>query len=410
MTILPAENIFLSQTFDDWPHQDCVRSVVNLMMDQSYSAKSIRSTIRTISAFVEWKRDSQNGDPIQVTYDDLDRFIECRAAVAALRHGERRSIQRLRAKLIEAGVVHQTPPDVHPIDDVAGRFATELRRRGYAAPTISAHLRYSRQFLRASWIDGPGITHLQYDDIRDYLASQFERHTAATSKIISSRLRVFLQFCWSMGITELDLAQAVPMVKNHRLSSLPSFMSADQLSRVLAVCDRASLAGRRDFAILMLMSRLGLRAKEVALLSLDDIDWHGGLVQVHGKGGRMAAMPLPQDVGAAIADYIVDGRPSSGSRIIFHRVDTPCTPFLTATPVILIARRALKRAEITGLRSHHAHIFRHTFATMAIRSGVSLTELAQVLRHKEPDTTRIYAKLDTEGLRSLARPWMGASL
>ncbi|MBY5482249.1 tyrosine-type recombinase/integrase [Rhizobium leguminosarum] len=410
MTILPVENTILPQIINDWPHQDCARCVVNMMMDQGYSAKSIRSTIQTISAFVEWKKDCRNGEPTVVIYNDIDRFIECRAATATLRHGERRSIQHLRAKLIEAGVVYHAPSASHPIDDLTGRFAIELRRRGYAASTISAHLRYSRQFLRALWIDGPGITHLQYDDIRDYLASQFERHRAATSKIISSRLRVFLQFCWSARITGLDLAQAVPTVKNHRLSSLPSFMSVDQLDKVLVACDRATVAGRRDFAILMLMSRLGLRAKEVALLSLDDIDWHRGLVQVHGKGGRVAAMPLPQDVGAAIADYIVDGRPSSGARTIFHRVDTPCTPFLTSTPVVLIARRALKRAGITGLRSHHAHIFRHTFATMAIRSGVRLTELAQVLRHKEPDTTRIYAKLDTEGLRSLARPWMGASL
>ena len=410
MTILPMENMVLPQIINNWPHQDCARSVINLMVDQSYSAKSIRSTIQTISAFVEWKKDCRNGDPALVLYGDFDRFMECRAAAARLRHGERRSIERLRAKLIEMGFVYQAPLAVHPIDDLAGRFATELRRRGYAAATISAHLRYSRLFLRGSWSDGQGITHLQYDDIRDYLASQFERHTPATAKIISSRLRVFLQFCWSAGVTERDLAQAVPMVKSHRLSSLPSFMSADQLNRVLDACDRATVAGRRDFAIIMLMSRLGLRAKEVALLSLDDIDWHHGLIQIHGKGGRMVAMPLPQDVGAAIADYIVDGRPSSGARTIFHRVETPCTPFLTATPVILIAGRALKRAEITGLRSHHAHIFRHTFATMAIRSGVSLTELAQVLRHKEPNTTRIYAKLDTEALRSLARPWLGASL
>ncbi|MBB3163218.1 site-specific recombinase XerD [Rhizobium laguerreae] len=410
MTILPVENTILPQIINDWPHQDCARCVVSMMTDQGYSAKSIRSTIQTISAFVEWKKDCRNGEPTVVLYDDIDRFIESRAAAATLRHGERRSIQHLRAKLIEVGVVYQAPPAAHPIDDLTGRFAIDLRRRGYAAPTISAHLRYSRQFLRALWIDRSGIAHLQYDDIRDYLAGQFERHTAATSKIISSRLRVFLQFCWNAGVIELDLAQAVPMVKNHRLSSLPSFMSVAQLDQVLAACDRATVAGRRDFAILMLMSRLGLRAKEVALLSLDDIDWHRGIVQVHGKGGRVAAMPLPQDVGAAIADYVVDGRPSSGARTIFHRVETPCTPFSNATPVILIARRALKRAKITGLRSHHAHIFRHTFATMAIRSGVSLTELAQVLRHKQPDTTRIYAKLDTEGLRSLARPWLGASL
>jgi site-specific recombinase XerD len=406
MTILRVENTILPQIINDWPHQDCARCVVNMMMGQGYSAKSIRSTIQTISAFVEWKKDCRNGERTVVLYDDIDRFIECRAATATLRHGERRSIRHLRAKLIEAGVVYQAPQAVQPSDDLAGRFAIELRRRGYAASTISAHLRYSKQLLRASWIDGPGITHLQYDNIRDYLANQFERHTAATSKIISSRLRVFLQFCWNAGVIELDLAQAVPMVKNYRLSSLPSFMSVAQLDQVLAACDRATVAGRRDFAILMLMSRLGLRAKEVALLSLDDIDWHRGIVQVHGKGGRVAAMPLPEDVGAAIADYIVGGRPSSGARTIFHRVETPCTPFSNATPVILIARRALKRAKITGLRSHHAHIFRHTFATMAIRSGVSLTELAQVLRHKQPDN----AKLDIEGLRSLARPWLGASL
>ncbi|MBY5775068.1 tyrosine-type recombinase/integrase [Rhizobium leguminosarum] len=410
MTILPAENTFLSQIIDDWPHRACVQSVVKLMMDQGYSAKSIRSTIRTITAFIEWMKDHHYGNPTQLTYDDPDRFTEYRAAKGILLHGELRSLQRLGAALVEAGVVFPSPDLLEPFDDVNGKFEADLRRRGYASTTTSAHLRYSRQFLRASWIDGSGISHLHYDDIRDYLAGHLERHTAATSKVISSRLRVFLQFCWSAGVTELDLAQAVPMVKNHRLSSLPSFMSADQLGRVLASCDRATVAGRRDFAILLLLSRLGLRASEVALLSLDDIDWHAGLVRVHGKGGRVAAMPLPQDVGAAIADYIVDGRPTSGSRIIFHRVETPCTPFSTATPVILIARRALKRAGVTGLRSHHAHIFRHTFATMAIRSGVSLTELAQVLRHKEPDTTRIYAKLDTEGLRSLARPWLGANL
>ncbi|WP_338811419.1 tyrosine-type recombinase/integrase (plasmid) [Agrobacterium leguminum] len=239
-----------------------------MMMDQGYRAKSIRSTIQTILAFVEWNKDSRGGEPIMVTDDDLLRFLEDRAAADSLQYGERRSIQRLRAKLIEAGVLHQKPPASHPIDDIADRFAA----------------------------------------------------------------------------AELDLAQAVPMAKNHRLASLPSFMSADQLSRVLAACDRTTVAGRRDFAILMFMSRLGLRAIEVALLSLDDIDWHHGLVQVHGIGGRVAAMPLPQDVGAAIADCVLNGRPSSGSRTIFHKVETPCTPFSGATPVILIAGRGWEQA------------------------------------------------------------------
>ncbi|MBY3246121.1 tyrosine-type recombinase/integrase [Rhizobium laguerreae] len=186
-------------------------------------------------------------------------------------------------------------------------------------------------------------------------------------------------------------------------------MNADQLELVLKACDRETTAGRRDFAVLLLLSRLGLRASEVAFLALDDIDWTSGLLRVKGKGGRVATMPLPQDVGAAISDYIMGGRPVSGSSVIFHRVETPCTPFRTATPVILIARRALKRAKITGTRSRHAHLFRHSFATIALRSGASLTELAQVLRHKDPDTTRIYAKVDIETLRSLSQPWPGAA-
>ncbi|MGO6986348.1 tyrosine-type recombinase/integrase [Rhizobium leguminosarum] len=121
-------------------------------------------------------------------------------------------------------------------------------------------------------------------------------------------------------------------------------------------------------------------------------------------------MPLLKDVGAEISDYILHGRPTSGFRTIVHRVQTPCTPFATATPIILIARRTLRRATVTGTRSHHAQIFRHTFATITISSGVGMTELAQLLRHKDPDTTTIYAKLDIEGLRSLSRPWAGAVL
>lgn len=175
-------------------------------------------------------------------------------------------------------------------------------------------------------------------------------------------------------------------------------------------CDRTTIAGRRDYAVLLLLARLGLRAGEAALLTLDDIDWRAGLLRVKGKGGRIASMPLPQEVGEAISDYILNGRPPSAGRTIFHRVETPSTPFRSASTVSLIAGRALKRAGVSGLRSQHAHVFRHTFATIAIRAGASLTEVGQVLRHLEPDTTRIYAKVDLEGLRSLSRPWLGAVL
>ncbi|EYR77574.1 tyrosine-type recombinase/integrase [Shinella sp. DD12] len=175
-------------------------------------------------------------------------------------------------------------------------------------------------------------------------------------------------------------------------------------------CDRTTIAGRRDYAVLLLLARLGLRAGEAALLTLDDIDWRAGLLRVKGKCGRIASMPLRQEVGEAISDYILNGRRPSAGRTICHRVETPSTPFRSASTVSLIAGRALKRAGVSGLRSQHTHVFRHTFATIAIRAGASLTEVGQVLRHMEPDTTRIYAKVDLEGLRSLSRPWLGAVL
>ena len=163
--------------------------------------------------------------------------------------------------------------------------------------------------------------------------------------------------------------------------------------------------------MLILLARLGLRAAEVALLSLDDVDWRAGVLRVAGKGGRVAQMPLLQDVGEALTAYIQQGRPLSSSRTIFHRVETPCQPFATATPVILIARRVLRRAGVRGSVRGASHVFRHSLATHMIRSGASLNEIGQVLlRRQEPDTARIYAKVDVAGLRSLSRSatiWMG---
>ncbi|WGF90702.1 tyrosine-type recombinase/integrase [Marinivivus vitaminiproducens] len=158
-----------------------------------------------------------------------------------------------------------------------------------------------------------------------------------------------------------------------------------------------------------LLARLGLRAAEAALLSLDDIDWRAGVLRIAGKGGRVAQMPMPQDVGEALADYIRHGRPVTTSRTIFHRVETPCLPFTAATPVILIARRALRRAGVHASVRGSSHVFRHSLATHMIRSGASLNEIGQVLRHQEPDTARIYAKVDVAGLRSLSLAWPGGA-
>ncbi len=199
----------------------------------------------------------------------------------------------------------------------------------------------------------------------------------------------------------------MPSIKGWTLTSLPTFLTADQLERVLHHCDRTTVAGRRDYAVLLLLARLGLRANEVATLTLDDIDWASGLFRIHGKGGRRATMPLPPDVGAAIADYLQHARPACEHREVFLRVETPCVPFATYAPVSLIARRALIRSGITEIARKHAHVFRHTLATDMVRAGATLTEIGQILRHQDHDATRVYAKVDLPSLRLLSQLWPG---
>lgn len=224
-----------------------------------------------------------------------------------------------------------------------------------------------------------------------------------------SSLRSLLGFFRHSGAIATDLAASVPSVRSWKRTALPTFMSGDQLARVLAYCDRSTSAGRRDYAILLLMARLGMRANEVATLALTDIDWAEGTFQITGKGGRRTTLPLTAEVGAALADYLEHGRPQCSHREVFLRDGAPRDPFASHQTVSVIARRALARAGITGLAHYHAHVFRHTAATALLNAGATLGEIGQLLRHQDHDTTRIYAKVDLGSLRRIARPWPGAA-
>ena len=221
-------------------------------------------------------------------------------------------------------------------------------------------------------------------------------------------LRAFLRYLRRQGWTSVDLAGSVPTVRQWSQTSLPTYLSARQVEQVLDGCDRRTATGRRDFAILMLLARLGLRANEVATLTLDAIDWRSGQMLVDGKGRQRTPMPLPPDVGTAIAGYLQDGRPRSDSRRVLLRQDAPHAGFATSASVFVVANTALKRAGIQGLAHMGAHLFRHSLATELLRSGASLAEIGQVLRHRDPDTTRLYAKVDIDTLRRLGAAWPGA--
>ena len=200
----------------------------------------------------------------------------------------------------------------------------------------------------------------------------------------------------------------MPSIRQWKFAYLPTYLSAEQVQKVLDGCDRTTAIGRRDYAILMMLAKLGLRANEVASLTLDDIDWRSGEICVRAKGRQRVRMPIPPDVGAAVVAYLRD-RPKSSCRRLFLRTFAPRVGFATHSAITHIAKSALERAGIQGFAHQGAHIFRHSLATELLRSGATLSEIGQLLRHKGHDATRIYAKVDIDALRTLSLPWPGGA-
>jgi site-specific recombinase XerD len=245
-------------------------------------------------------------------------------------------------------------------------------------------------------------------DVIDFIRHHARGYSFSRGQQGVTAVRAFLKHLLQRGKIANDLSTSVPKFAYWSLAKLPVYLRAEQVAHILKQTDRTTVIGRRDYAILLLLARLGLRAGEVASLRLDDLNWEQGSLTIRGKGGRWARMPLPQDVGEAIIDYLANGRSSGADRRLFLRTHAPRTGFRGATPISIIASKALARARIDHPRGG-AHIFRHSLATEMLRQGSSLAEIGDVLRHQHPDTTRIYAKVDLSALRELAMPWPGGA-
>lgn len=284
-----------------------------------------------------------------------------------------------------------------------------LQNQGLTPSTPACYLRHVSEFLRERFGDGS----VQFDrlvcrDITGFIQRHALGYSHSRAQQVVTALRGFLRYLRLRGLIAIDLTACVPKVAHWSLAKLPAFLRPDQVKRVLKLCDRGSAIGRRDYAMLLLLARLGLRAGEVAALTLDEINWQQGVLTIRGKGGQWTQMPLPQDVGEAIVDYLEHGRPFCTDRHLFVRAHAPRRGFRGATSISVIASRALARARIDHPRAG-AHIFRHALATEMLRQGASLSEIGQLLRHQHPDTTRIYAKVDLAALRRLAMPWPGGA-
>jgi site-specific recombinase XerD len=292
-----------------------------------------------------------------------------------------------------------------PAEVLFQRYLDYLRdKQGLSPHSIGAYSPFVREFVVAQRL-AENSAALDALAVRRHLLDQSRNRSASFVKLLAAALRSFLRFCFLDGTTATDLSTAVPPVRRWRLAGVPPFLTADEVERVIAAADRSTTRGCRDFAILLLLARLGLRASEVIALELDDIRWEAGEIVVRGKGRLHDRLPLLSDVGEALAVYLRTARGPSSSRRVFLRRIAPRIGLSQPTDVSKIAREALQRANLLPTGRVGAHIFRHSLATRMIGRGASLAEISQVLRHRSTVTTQLYAKVEFEALRGVALSW-----
>jgi integrase/recombinase XerD len=246
---------------------------------------------------------------------------------------------------------------------------------------------------------------LNAQDLRHCFLKYCDGKSHALIKHGATALRMFVRFLITEGRCPAGLEAAIPLLPHWRLSSLPRYLQPEEVERIVASCDPTTVVGKRDRAILLLLARLGLRAGDVVHLRLSDIDWKGAWVQVCGKSRRQTRLPLTQEVGDAIVAYLQDGRPQTDGDRVFVCCRAPFRPFASHGAVSVIVDRAMHRAGVTPPGRGAAHLLRHSVATSLLQQGVSLQEIAAVLRHRSIRTTQTYAKVDVSMLHQIAQPW-----
>jgi site-specific recombinase XerD len=306
--------------------------------------------------------------------------------------------------LLQIGVCHSRPvSDVrNPEPEVVISFRQWLKRhRGAAEPTINQYCRAAADTIIAL---GDDPSRWDANGVRAYFLERASRSGLGTVEKLITSLRIFLRYLGARGQCQVDLDKAVPAFASWRLAKLPRYLAAEQVDRLIAACNGSSSQSRRDRAILLLLARLGLRAGDVAQLRLADIEWQTGTLRVSGKGRYQVRLPLPQEIGDAIIDYLACRPATCIGDHVFVRNIAPFRSFLCGDGISNVVRRAMKRAGVTS-PAKGAHVLRHTAATEMLRRGVPLDRIALVLRHRGIDTTAYYAKADVSSLKQIAQPW-----
>jgi site-specific recombinase XerD len=386
-----------------------VPAFMSRLLEQGYSAASIHSRLQVIRNFSRWisMRQAKLG---QLHDGSVDLFFRQQPRAGHVRRGDLALLRKFILYLRRIGV---TPPAPQQIDESeSGRLERLFSRylleeRGLSEATLSNYLPVVHRFLTERFSsDVVELSEIGVSDVIAFVRRQAHAMGGRRAQLMTAALRSFFRFLRSRGDVITDLSACVPAVADWRLTTLPKALVPKEVRILVQSCDRSTTIGRRDYAILLILVRLGLRAGEIVAMELEHIDWDSGTLTVHGKGGRQDRLPIPHDVGEALAAYICHGRPRCTTRRVFIRARAPHCGFSGSAAIDDVVRRSLDRAELDPDHKG-AHLLRHSLATDMLRHGATLAEIGEILRHSSPSSTEIYAKVDLTALTALAQPWPG---
>jgi len=376
------------------------------LLSLGYTPGTVGEQLKVIGQVGRWM-ETEGLEPAQLDEAHLEQFLASRRAEGHPRVPSLRSFVALLEHLRDEHVIPVVPvPPLTAFEELVGTYRDWLiGERGLAAPTVLRYENLARRFLRehASGEDGVNVQGLTGVDVSGFVLAECSRLSRGAVKGRITELRSLLRFLYLRGLTPMALATAVPAVAGWRDTAIPQTLTASDVQSLIDSCDQSLPAGARDYAILVMVARLGLRSAEVARLQLGDVDWRAGDVLIRGKGRRQDRLPLPVEVGQSLATYLHDARPRIEDRAVFVTCRPPrrgIRPDLVKS----VVRRACVRC---GLPPVGAHRLRHAVATEMLGKGASLIAVSAVLRHQDLATTAIYAKVDIGGLRAVAQPWPG---
>ena len=390
---------------------ECHLTAFSLFLQtQDYSAETIRKKIQFTRHFSRWLG-IQALKVCDLDERTINLFLKERT-IAGLRflRGEFPTLRSLLEWLREVDLIPASllqTEDCKPFS-VEREFAHYLKEeRGLSQHTLRNYMPVIHSFLSEYSVSGVIVfSEIRISDVPRFIVSRSRTWSLQTVQMMASALRAFFRYLRYRGDITFDLAAAVPKVAYWKMSQIPKHLASEDVEQLLRNCDQTTAIGRRDYAVLCLLARLGLRAGEVVDMTLDDVDWETGVITIRGKGGRTDQLPIPQDVGDALVAYLLHGRPSCKTRRIFIRTWTPFKGFPRSAAISGIVRRALARAGLNPVRKG-AHLLRHSLATSMLLQGASLAEIGEILRHSSANTTEIYVKVDVAALSGLALPWPG---